>query len=82
MSALKVYGGRYYGPEATRGCRAIVATTSKREVAKIISASSSEVANYWSETGNPGEIAAARSCPGTLLIELKPFSNKFAKANP
>lgn len=80
MRRLKVFGGRYYGHQATNGCRAIVGTTSRREVARIIRASASEVANYWSETGNPQEIEAATRRPGVLLLELKPFSYKFTEA--
>lgn len=64
---LKVYGGQFV--IAGKSCRAIIATTSQRNVAAVVpGASIGYIRDYWSITGNEAEVKAALERPGVLLV--------------
>jgi hypothetical protein len=50
-----------------RQCLVIVATTSRKEAARLMDVPDSFLRDYGSETGNAAQIAIATSKPGTLF---------------
>lgn len=72
MAKLKVFGGLVVNHRRNKRehgqCRAIVATTSQSAAAKIVGCSLNSFRDYWSETGNATELAAALARPGVLLL--------------
>ncbi len=66
MSKLKVYGGSVI--IGRKQARAIIATTSKKEVAKIVGVTLYKIRTYWAATENKSEIDVATSNPGVMYI--------------
>lgn len=73
MRKLKVYGGNeFYRLESgLKQLRTIIATTSQKEVARIMNISLYEVKTYWAETGNDGELSVALLNPGVAYVRIK-----------
>ena len=72
---LRVWGGCVM----RRGgqVRAIVATTSQKEAARIAGVALHELRNYWSTTRNDVELKTALSAPGTLFLSSGLHDNDF-----
>ena len=76
---LKVYGGLVVRDGKQR--RAVVATTSQREVARITEESLSYIRNFWSVTGNVSEVRDAMENPGRLITYVDQWG-RHAAASP
>lgn len=66
MAKLKVYGGEIFYKTGNR--RAVIATTSQREVSRVTKLSLSHVQRWFCETGNKYELKTALEEPGVLFI--------------
>lgn len=76
---LKVWTGLHF--VETKQYPAIIAAHNAKEVAAALrNASERYVRDYWSVTGNTGQIAAAMAQPGVLLIERERHSGKYEVA--
>ena len=76
MATLKVYGGlKHMG--ARGQLRTIVATTSRAKAAELVGLRPSEMANYWSVTGNQTELATALAEPGQVFQASSTMGKDF-----
>ena len=81
MAILKVYGGlKHMG---SRGqLRTIVAAKSRAKAAELVGLRTSELAGYWSVTGNAIEIEVALSNPGQVFQASSSRGKDFVPVVP
>lgn len=74
-TTLKVFGGLTFNKGKQR--RTAIAARSKKAAVDALGVSPSYFREYWMETGNDDELKLALSQPGTVFIEMTPYSGNF-----
>lgn len=66
LQALRVYGGALARDGAQ--VRAVVATYTQKDAARLVGIPLSQIRSMWVETGNPKEVDAAKAYPEQVLV--------------
>ncbi|KPY55713.1 hypothetical protein [Pseudomonas amygdali] len=76
LQALRVYGGAV--DRAGVQVRAIVATYTQKDAAKLVGVPLSKIRAMWAETSNPKEVDAAKASPEQVLVATSLNGADFA----